>query len=122
MKKLMSLIAASMCMSVVAFAQVPEQNQQGTMPQQNQTTMPQQSTPQTQPQTTSPEQNQSTFPQQNQQGVSPEPKPDQTITPQQQEQQGAFPSTDTTQPAISDTSINGSPADTSHRGKKPHKW
>lgn len=144
MKKLMSLTAAAMFVSAVAFAQVPEQNQQGTMPEQDQTTMPEQNQTQPQPeqskfpkldqqnqqgttpqqtQPTLPEQNQSTTPQQDQlQGTTPEPNPEQTTTPQQQEeQQGGFPEKDTTSPAISDTTKPGSKADTSATSKPP-KW
>jgi len=132
MKKFLSLIAASMFVSAVAFAQVPEQNQQqGTVPQQNQTTSPQQNqTPQppitspeqNQPPQSNPQRNQSTFPHQDEQGITPEPQPEQTISPQQQEQQGGFPQKDTTSPAISDTTQgSGMESDTSQTSKPP-KW
>lgn len=125
MKKIMSLIAASMFVSAVAFAQVPEQNQQqGTVPEQNQTTMPEQNQTQPQPQQSPlPQQNQTTTPEQNQQqGTTPEPNPDQMISPQQQEQQGGFPQKDTTSPAISDTSKPlGTGVDTSGTVNPPRR-
>lgn len=101
MKKLMMLAVSAIFIGAAATAQVPQQGQQGSFPQQGQQTFPQQG------QQTFPQQNQQTFPQQDQQSIPqqgsfPQSQPNQTVTPQQQEeQQGLFPK-DTT-PVESDT-------------------
>jgi hypothetical protein len=104
MKKLIALAVSALFIGAAATAQVPQQGQQGSFPQQGQQTFPQQG------QQTFPQQNQQTFPQQDQQSIPqqgsfPQSQPNQTVTPQQQEeQQGLYPqnSMDTT-PVKSDT-------------------
>lgn len=109
MKKLVFMTAGAMLIAAVAFAQVPDQNQnQGSFPQQqNQNqTFPQQD----QQPVTTPQQDQPAVPtpQQDQQAV-PGQDQNNSLFPQQQDQKGLFPE----QPKDTTVPDNAQPTDTS---------